>query len=46
MLTRDEPYREPDPATADPARREREAKRLVSKLENLRYEVEMPVAAK
>jgi len=46
MLTRDEEYREPDPAVADPARKEREARRLVSKLKKLGYEVEMPVAAK
>jgi len=46
MLTRDEAYREPDPATADPARKEREAKRLVQKLKSLGYPVEMPVAAK
>lgn len=46
MLTRDEEYREPNPTVADPARRDREARRLVSKLRKLGYEVEMPVAAK
>jgi hypothetical protein len=46
MLTRDEEYREPDAAAADPARKEREAKRLVGKLKKLGYEVEMPVTAK
>jgi len=46
MLTRDEEYREPDQAAADPLRKEREAKRLVQKLKKLGYEVEMPVAAK
>lgn len=46
MLTRDEEYREPNPTAADPARRDREARRLVSKLRKLGYEVEMPVAAK
>ncbi len=46
MLTRDQPYNEPTPMTVDPARKEREARRLVQKLKKLGYEVEMPVAAK
>ena len=46
MLTRNEVYKEPSPTTDDPARKEREARRLVSKLKKLGYEVEMPVAAK
>ena len=46
MLSRGEEYREPDLAASDPARKEREARRLVSKLKKLGYEVEMPVAAK
>lgn len=46
MLARDQEYREPDLVAADPARKEREAKRLVQKLKKLGYEVEMPVAAK
>jgi hypothetical protein len=46
MLTRDEPYKEPNPTVPDAVRTEREAKRLVSKLKKLGYEVEMAVAAK
>ena len=46
MLTRDEPYREPNPTTDDPARKGREARRLVQKLKKLGYDVEMPVTAK
>ena len=46
MLTRDEPYKEPDRTKADPGRQEREAKRLIAKLKNLGYEVEMPLVAK
>lgn len=45
MLTRDEIYQQPDPAP-DPARKEREARRLVGKLKKLGYEVEMPLVAK
>jgi transposase len=46
MLSRDEAYREPASTLPDEIRREREAKRLVRKLNNLGYPVEMPVAAK
>ena len=46
MLTRDEEYREPNPAANDPARTEREARRLVGKLNRLGYPVELPLAAK
>ena len=46
MLTRDEVYKEPDSTARDPARKEREARRLVQKLKNLGYPVEMPLAAK
>ena len=46
MMTRDEEYREPHPTTDNPARAEREAKRLVSKTKKLGYTVELPVAAK
>jgi transposase len=46
MLSRDEEYREPASTLPDEIRREREAKRLVRKLSNLGYPVQMPVAAK
>lgn len=46
MLSRDEEYREPASTLPDEIRREREAKRLVRKLCNLGYPVQMPVAAK
>lgn len=41
MLTRDEPYKEPDLTPPDPLRKEREARRLVGKLQKLGYHVEM-----
>ena len=46
MLSRDEEYKEPRPTIEDPARKEREARRLVGKLKKLGYPVELPVAAK
>jgi transposase len=45
MLSRDEEYREPDKAILSARKRERSAKRLVSRLEKLGYNVELAPAA-
>jgi len=41
MLQRDEEYKEPTPRLPDEIRRKRQAKRLIRKLKNLGYEVQM-----
>lgn len=45
MLTRDEPYKEIGDGVLDATQKERAAKRLVSRLKKLGYNVELPVAA-
>jgi transposase len=45
MLTRDEEYREPGDAGQSPAKKERDAKRLIQRLAKLGYKVELVQAA-